>query len=138
MLAVFGVFFTLPAAVVGHFLIRGGIGALISIAPLTLCAALIFGLWLPANRRSAAIPTHVEFVGQVVKRWTYESGGEDSTTYYCCCVDDGTSPDGWSFRIESSVYYRLSVGDMVSVAVNPRWHKLKGMLPAAPAPGPRA
>lgn len=141
MLGVVGAFFTLPATAVGRLLVHGGIGALISVAPLTLCAALIFGAWLPANRRSAAIPAHAEFVGQVVKRWTYETRGDDSsTTHYCVCVDDGTSPEGWSFRIKQAFYYRLSVGDMVSVAVNPRWHKLKQMIPAppVPAPGPRA
>ena len=137
-LGVFGAFFTLPATVIGRLLIHGGLGTLVSVAPLTLSAALILGVWLPANRRRAAIPAHVEFIGQVVKRWTYETRREDSsTTHYCCCVDDGTSPEGWSFRIKSAFYYRLSVGDMVSVAVNPRWHKLKQMLPASPAPGPR-
>lgn len=136
VLGVLGAFFTLPATVVGRLLIHGGIGTLISIAPLTVCAALIFSSWLPAYRRSAAVPAHAEFVGQVVKRWTYETRGEDRTTQYCVCVDDGISPEGWSFRIEHGFYYRLSVGDLVSVTVNPRWHKLKVMVPASPAPGP--
>lgn len=136
-MVILGAFFTIPATVVGRLLIHGGIGTLISIAPLTVCALLVFGSWLPANRRSAEIPSHGEFVGQVVKRWTYETNGEDSsTTHYCVCIDDGTSPEGWSFRIKSSVYYRLSVGDMVSVAVNPRWHELKQLVPAEPTPGP--
>jgi hypothetical protein len=141
MLGAFGAVFTLPATVVGRLLIHGGIGTLVSGAPLTVCAALIFGLWLPANRRSAAVPAHAEFIGQVVKRWTYEITGEDRRTHYCVCIDDGTSPEGWSFRIKRAFYYRLNVGDMVSVTVNPRWHKLKQLVPASPAPaadpGPR-
>lgn len=141
MLCVFGLFFTLPATVVGRLLIHGAIGTLISIAPLSLCALLLFGVWLPANRRAAMVPTHAEFVGQVVKRWTYErsSGGEDSDpkTYYCCCIDDGTSPEGWSFSILEPIWHRVRVGDMVSVAFNPRWHKIKKLELNAPAPGPR-
>ena len=134
MLGAFGAFFTLPATVVGRLLIYGGIGTLVSGAPLTVCAALIFGLWLPANRRSAAVPAHAEFIGQVVKRWAYETTGEDRRTHYCVCIDDGTSPEGWSFRIKRAFYYRLNVGDMLSVTVNPRWHKLKQLVPASPAP----
>lgn len=137
-LCVMSAFFTLPATVVGRLLVHGGIGALISITPLALCGFLIVGTWLPANRRRSAIPSDAAFTGQVVKRWTYESGGEDSTTYYCCCIDDGVSPDGWSFRIKLSLYNQLSVGDSVFVAFNPRWHKLKQLQPTMPAPGPRA
>lgn len=137
MLGVFGAFFTIPAAVVGHFAIGGGLGTLISIAPMMLCGGLFFGSWLPAYQRRAPIPTHGAFTGQVVKRWTYESGGEDSTTYYCCCIDDGVSPEGWAFRIEVALYNHMRVGDVVSVEFNPRWHTVKQIQLAAPAPGPR-
>jgi Predicted membrane protein (DUF2207) len=137
LLGVFGVFFTLPAATVGHFAIGGAVGTLIAIAPLTLSGGLILGKWLPANRRRASIPKEAAFTGQVVKRWTYESGGEDSTTYYCCCIDDGASPEGLSFRIERSLYMHMRVGDIVFVEFNPRWHKVKQIRLSAPAPGPR-
>ena len=52
------------------------------------------------------------------------------------CIDDGTSPEGWSFRVKRALYSRLNVGDMVSVTVNPRWHKLKELVPASPSPLP--
>lgn len=135
LLGIFGVFFTLPAASVGHFAIGGSLGTLISLAPLALFGGLILGKWLPANRRRASIPTHGAFTGQVVKRWTYESGGEDSTTYHCCCIDDGASPEGFSFRIERSLYTHMRVGDIVFVEFNPRWHKVKQIHLSAPAPG---
>lgn len=138
ILGVFGVFFTLPAFAIGHFGVGGSTGALITLAPLTLFGALILGTWLPANRRRASIPSHGAFTGQVVKRWTYESGGEDSTTYYCCCVDDGVSPESWSFRIQHALYDQMRVGDVVSVAFNPRWHQLEQLQLTTPAPGPRS
>lgn len=135
-LSIFGVFFTLPATVVGRVVVGGGIGTLIAITPLTVCGALLFGTWLPAYRRRARIPKRGAFTGQVVKRWTYESGGEDSTTYHCCCIDDGVSPEGWSFRIGNGIYEKMRVGDIVYVDFNPRWHKVKQIQLGAPAPAP--
>lgn len=137
LLGIFGVFTTLPAAVIAHFVVGGTLGTLITITPMTLFGGLLLGKWLPANRRRAVIPKHGAFTGQVVKRWTYESGGEDSTTYYCCCIDDGVSAEGLSFRIERSLYTNMRVGDVVFVEFNPRWHKAKQIRLAAPAPGPR-
>jgi hypothetical protein len=131
-----GVFLTIPFGLFGH-VIGHGIGTLISLAPLAVFEGLLLFTWLPAYRRSRAIPTRGTFTGQVVKRWTYESGGEDSTTYYCCCIDDGASPEGWSFRIEGSIYTHMRVGDIVHVDFNPRWHKVNQLQLAAPAPGPR-
>lgn len=131
-----GAILSIPAALVGHYAVGGGSGTLISIAPAALFTALILGTWLPANRRRAPIPTHAEFTGQVVKRWNYESGGEDNETIYCCCIDDGTSPEGWSFRIEHALYEQLRVGDTVSVAFNPRWHEVEQIQPATPVPDP--
>ncbi len=137
VLGLAGVFFTLPAVALGDIAIGGALGTLISVVPLTLFGGLIFGTWLPANRRRAAIPTHGTFTGQVVKRWTYSGGGEDNTTYYCVCIDDGVSPEGWSFRIKPPLYSRLRVGDVVSVEFNPRQHKVKQIQLNASAPDPR-
>lgn len=72
----------------------------------------------------------------MVKRWC-DSSSEDSETRYCCCIDDGASPEGWSFDIERSQYDQLRVGDIVHVEFNPRWHKVKRIQLSEPAPGPR-
>jgi hypothetical protein len=123
-LIVFGAFFTLPASAIGLLAVGGALGKLISVGPLTLIAAIAVLSWLPAHNRRSAFPTRTVFEGQVVKRWTYESGGEDSRTYHCCCVDDGVSEEGWSFRIGAELYRALRVGDPVRVDCNPRWHRL--------------
>lgn len=132
-----GAFFSIPASVLAHFTVGGGLGSLIGLGPLALGALLAVTTWLPAARKRAPYPTRATFTGQVVKRWTYESGGEDSTTYYCCCIDDGTSPSGWSFEIAIALYRQLRVGDVVHVDFNPRWHAVKQIEVAVPAPGPR-
>jgi hypothetical protein len=137
VLGVFGTFFTVPLTMVGHFVVGGGLGILLGLAPAAITGTLILGAWLPAYRRRAAIPTHEEFTGQIVKRWSYESGGDDSTTYYCC-IDDDSSQEGWSFRIEHTLYTRMRVGDIVTVDFNPRWHTVNQIALAMPAPGPRA
>ena len=124
---VFGIFFTIPAGLFGLVALHGLIGHLIAAGPLTAAGAIIVLSWIPAYARRSRFPTRAVFDGQVVKRWTYESGGEDSTTYYCCCVDDGTSFEGWSFKIGIKLYHRLRVGDPVRVDCNPRWHKLNEM-----------
>ncbi|HEY3873127.1 MAG TPA: hypothetical protein VGM10_32525 [Actinocrinis sp.] len=134
-LIVFGCFFTLPASAIGLLAIGGPLGKLISIGPLTLFGAITVLSWLPAYNRRRAFPTRTVFEGQVVKRWTYESGGEDSTTYYCCCVDDGASQEGWSFRIKTDLYRRLRVGDPVRVDCNPRWHTLNELTLPVGRPG---
>jgi hypothetical protein len=126
--AVFGVFFTVPATVIGLLVIGGGFGRLVVAGPLLFVGAIIVFFWLPAYLRRTQYPTRAVFDGQIVKRWTYESGGEDSTTYYCCCVDDGSSEEGWSFKIKADLYRRLRVGDPVRVDCNPRWHKLNELM----------
>jgi len=124
-------------ALTGH-VVGVRIGPLVSLAPTAAFGTLLLAGWLPAYRRRSTIPNRETFTGQVVKRWTYESGGEDGTTHYCCCIDDGTSPEGWSFRIERSVYTQMHVGDIVHVDFNPRWHTLNRIQLAAPAPGARS
>lgn len=134
----FGAFFTIPAALIGHFAVGGGRGALITIGPLAFCGLLAVTTWLPANRKRAPYPTHGRFTGQVVKRWTYEvSSDESTTTYYCCCIHDGTSPEGSSFKIDSKLYRLMRVGDLVYVDFNPRWHTVNQIQLATPASEPR-
>jgi hypothetical protein len=136
-LIIFAAFATVPAALTGHFVVGGGRGTLIGLAPAAFFGALALFAWLPSYRRHLPIPTQGTFTGQVVKRWTYESGGEDSTTYYCCCIDDGTSPEGWSFEIDHKLYTQMRVGDTVYVDFNPRWHTVNQIQLTTPAPGPR-
>jgi len=133
-----GAFFSISASVVSHYAVHGALGALIGLGPIGFCALLAVTTWGPANRKRAAFPTRAAFTGQVVKRWTYETGdSESTTTHHCCCVDDGTSPTGWSFEIDYSLYRQMRVGDVVHVDFNPRWHKVKQIRLAAPTPGPR-
>jgi len=136
MLGVLDAFFTLPLLGVSSRLPSNATGLMVKLAPTVIFGSLLLFVWLPAYRRSLAVPKRGAFTGQVVKRWTYESGGEDSTTYYCCCLDDGASPEGWSFRIERSVYSQLRVGDVVYVDFNPRRHKINQLQPAAPVSSP--
>lgn len=130
-------FMTVPAALIGHFA-GGGLVRLIGLGPAALGALVVLGSWLPAHRRRQAFPERSTFNGQVVKRWTYETRGEDNTqTHYCCCIDDGTSPEGWSFEIGRQLYSHMRVGDIVYVDFSPRWHKVNEIQLAAPAPGAR-
>ena len=95
------------------------------VGPAIAGAVLLFW-WLPGFIRRLGMPRHQEITGQVVKRWTFEEEGADdkSKTRFCCCVDDGTSAEGWSFRISKAQYKQLHTGDVVSVSFNPRWHKV--------------
>lgn len=127
------VFFTVPATIVGRMVVGGATGELISAIPAACLVLTLFGVWLPANLRRR-LPTRRTFTGQVVKRWSFEKGsGEDSETVYCCCIDDGESEEGWSFSIPVSEYHRIRVGNLVTVEVNVRWHKLRRITaPAEP------
>ena len=98
------------------------------VGPAIAGAVLLFS-WLPGFIRGLSVPSHQEITGQVVKRWTYqEEGADDKTkTRFCCCVDDGTSAEGWSFRISKAQYKQIHTGDIVSVSFNPRWHKVRAI-----------
>jgi hypothetical protein len=132
---VLAVFFTIPATVVGRVLVGGATGELISAIPAACLVATLLGAWLPANLRRRHLPTGRTFTGQIVKRWSFEKGtGEDKETVYCCCIDDGESAEGWSFSIPLSEYRRIRVGNLVTVEVNVRWHKLTRITASAEPP----
>ncbi|MGH6653967.1 MAG: DUF2207 family protein [Actinocrinis sp.] len=134
VLVIAALFLTVPAALAGHAAVGGTGGTLLTFGPAILFGGVLLLGWLPSNRERRRIPKRARFTGQIVKRWTYESGGEDSKTYHCVCVDDGVSAAGLSFRIDRALYHRVQTGDLVDVEFNPRWHKLRRMVPAAQAP----
>jgi hypothetical protein len=132
-LVIAGAFPIIPLVVMGRS-IGGETGRLLPFAPGALAGALFFIRWLPAYLRRLRVPACQQITGQVVKRWTYEDGDEERRkTRFCCCIDDGTSAEGWAFRIRKSQYKQIHTGDIVSVNFNPRWHTVKRLQPATPA-----
>jgi hypothetical protein len=107
--------------------IGGETGRLLAWTGPAIAGVLLLFRWLPAFLRRMRVPARQEVTGQVVKRWTYEEEEADdkTKTRFCCCVDDGTSTEGWAFRISKAQYKQMHTGDVVSVSFNPRWHKVR-------------
>jgi hypothetical protein len=91
----------------------------ISVLPGTALAVLVF-LYGRERWRRRGLPVRGTVRGQIVRLWTVTDDDNYSAKFLYCCVDDGVSPEGWTFQIEAQEYNKFHVGDSVEVEFNPR------------------